>query len=57
VYAALQDWAGGSLKKMEFNTDMFEDVYRGHELFLSNIHWQNMKKYHHLLANLYNDVR
>jgi hypothetical protein len=42
---------------MEFNTDMFEDVYHEHKLFLSNICWQNIKKYHHLLANLYNNVR
>ena len=57
VHASLQDWSGGFLKKTEFNTDLFEDVYRGHELFMLNIRRANAKKCHHLLSSLYNDIR
>ncbi|KAH9975423.1 hypothetical protein BGW80DRAFT_1250991 [Lactifluus volemus] len=56
VHASLQDWSGGFLKKTEFNAEMFEDVYRGHELFISNIRQTNIRKYHRLLSNLYNEV-
>ena len=57
VHTSLQDWSGGCLKKMEFNADLFEDVYHGHKLFMSNICHANTKKCHHLLSSLYNDIR
>ncbi|KAG5654271.1 hypothetical protein H0H81_005120 [Sphagnurus paluster] len=56
VHAAISDWNTGYLKKSEFNADEFEDVYRGHELFLKNIQNERPGAYHRLMADLYKEV-
>ncbi|GLB46018.1 hypothetical protein LshimejAT787_5800030 [Lyophyllum shimeji] len=56
VYASINDWSSGFLKKSEFNADEYEDVYRGHEMFLNNIRTSKPGAYHRLMADLYKDV-
>ncbi|KAG6808410.1 hypothetical protein H0H92_004235 [Tricholoma furcatifolium] len=56
TYAAIDDWNTGFLKKSEFNGDAYEDIYRGHELFLKNILAEKPLGYHRLMANLYSEV-
>ncbi|KAG5654009.1 hypothetical protein H0H81_008318 [Sphagnurus paluster] len=56
AHASITDWNTGFLKKSEFNADEFEDVYRGHEMFLSNIRNDRPAAYHRLMADLYKEV-
>ncbi|KAF8065172.1 hypothetical protein FPV67DRAFT_1628477 [Lyophyllum atratum] len=56
TYASIEDWSSGFLKKSEFNADAYEDVYRGHELFLNNIRTNRPGAYHRLMADLYKEV-
>ncbi|KAG5641336.1 hypothetical protein DXG03_005480 [Asterophora parasitica] len=56
VWALINDWNMGYLKKSEFNADEFEDVYRGHELFLKTLCDGHPAKYHRLMADLYKQV-
>ncbi|KAG6810655.1 hypothetical protein H0H92_010892 [Tricholoma furcatifolium] len=56
VHASLDDWTVGRQTKTEFNSDQYEDVYRGHEIFLNNILEHKPRSYHRLMADLYNLV-
>jgi hypothetical protein len=56
VHAALDDWAEGYHKKIEFNADMYEDVYNGHRLFLEGIREEKPLAFHRMMADLYNVV-
>ncbi|KAG6825967.1 hypothetical protein H0H92_001683 [Tricholoma furcatifolium] len=56
TYAAIDDWNSGFLKKSEFNADAYEDIYRGHELFLNNIRSEKPRAYHRLMADLFSEV-
>lgn len=53
IHSALDDWSEGYHKKSDFNADLYEDVYKGHELFLSNIRKSNLAAYHRLMADFY----
>ncbi|GLB39851.1 hypothetical protein LshimejAT787_0703610 [Lyophyllum shimeji] len=56
LHASLDDWSTGHLRKTEFNADEYEDVYRGHELFLKQIWEAKPAAYHRLMADLYAQV-
>ncbi|KAF5384126.1 hypothetical protein D9615_003229 [Tricholomella constricta] len=56
TYAAIEDWGSGYLKRSEFNSDAYEDVYRGHKLFLENILTNKRRAYHRLMADLYQEA-
>jgi hypothetical protein len=56
VHACLDDWAEGHLRKTEFNADMYEDVYKGHEKALIEIRDKSGAAFHRLMADLYNAV-
>ena len=56
VHASLDDWAEGHHKKTEFNADLYEDVYKGHEDVLVSIRDKNPTGFHRLMADFYNDV-
>ncbi|KAF8231517.1 hypothetical protein L208DRAFT_1378067 [Tricholoma matsutake] len=54
IHASLDDWSEGHYKKTEFNADLYEDVYKGHEDFLGAIRAKSPAAFHHLMADLYN---
>ncbi|KAG6825398.1 hypothetical protein H0H92_003821 [Tricholoma furcatifolium] len=54
VHASLDEWVSGSQKKQDFNSDMYEDVYRGHELFICNMRNDKRKAYDKMMQRLYN---
>lgn len=56
THASLEDWAEGHYKKTEFNADLYEDVYRGHEDVLTRIREKSPAAFHRLMADLYNSV-
>ena len=56
MHACLDDWAEGHLRKTEFNADMYEDVYKGHEKALIEIRDKSGAAFHRLMADLYNAV-
>ncbi|KAG6856195.1 hypothetical protein H0H87_006735 [Tephrocybe sp. NHM501043] len=56
AYAAIDDWNSGFLRKSDFNEDAYEDIYRGHELFLNIILTKKPRAYHRLMADLYSEV-
>ncbi|KAG5637418.1 hypothetical protein H0H81_004625, partial [Sphagnurus paluster] len=56
IHAALDDWSTGFYRRTEFNADTYEDVYRGHELFLNTIRSKKPLAYHRLMADLFKEV-
>ncbi|GLB45664.1 hypothetical protein LshimejAT787_2500560 [Lyophyllum shimeji] len=56
IHAALDDWSTGYLRKTDFIADEYEDVYRGHALFLQQIREAKPAAYHHMMADLYTQV-
>ncbi|KAG6835141.1 hypothetical protein H0H93_004527 [Arthromyces matolae] len=56
IYASIDDWSGGFLKRGEFNAEGYEDIYKGHVLFLNNIRADRPGAYHRLMADLYAEV-
>lgn len=56
AHASLDDWADGHYKRTEFNADLYEDVYRGHEDVLTTIRDKSPAAFHRLMADLYDAV-
>ncbi|KAG6905734.1 hypothetical protein DXG01_001084 [Tephrocybe rancida] len=56
IHASIDDWSTGYQKKTDFNSEVYEDVYHGHELFLNNIRAGKAGAYHRLMADLYHLV-
>lgn len=57
THASLDDWSEGyKWKKSDLRADAYEDVYKGHELFLSNLRNQKPIFYHTLMSGLYTAV-
>jgi hypothetical protein len=56
AHTSLDDWAEGHHKKTEFNANLYEDAYRGHEDVLVAICNKSPAAFHRLMADLYNTV-
>ena len=41
---------------MDFNTDLYEDIYHSHIRFLSHIREEGVTKYHRMMAGLYSEA-
>ncbi|KAN0140651.1 hypothetical protein V8E53_001478 [Lactarius tabidus] len=54
IHSVLDDYrTTGFRRKMEFNADLYEDVYLCHMTFLSHIQEGSAAKYHRMMADLY----
>ncbi|KAH9024529.1 hypothetical protein EDB84DRAFT_1273891, partial [Lactarius hengduanensis] len=56
IHSALDDYSTGVCKKTEFNADLYEDIYIGHNSFLSHIRDGSITKYHRMMSDLYNQA-
>ncbi|KAH9041105.1 hypothetical protein EDB84DRAFT_1267264, partial [Lactarius hengduanensis] len=56
IHSALDDFRSGAQKKVEFNADRYEDIYKTHMEFLSHIREGSITKYHRLMAGLYSQL-
>ncbi|KAJ8507316.1 hypothetical protein ONZ45_g10302 [Pleurotus djamor] len=57
IHASLQlrkDPVAGGTKATAFKADEFEDVYRGHQMFLQDLQRTRLKRFHELMHGLYN---
>ncbi|KAJ8496667.1 hypothetical protein ONZ45_g12367 [Pleurotus djamor] len=57
IHASLQlrkDPVAGGTKATAFKADEFEDVYRGHQMFLQDLQRTRLKHFHELMHGLYN---
>ncbi|KAF8986201.1 hypothetical protein BDQ17DRAFT_1335651 [Cyathus striatus] len=53
IHASLEDWSTGVHRSTDFNYDLLEDIYNGHEEFFSGLHQDYPGKYHVLMHGLY----
>ena len=53
IHSAIDNYSSGLCKKMDFNADLYEDVYKSHIEFLEHIKTASSTKYHCLMADLY----
>ncbi|KAH9018522.1 hypothetical protein EDB84DRAFT_1442387 [Lactarius hengduanensis] len=56
IHSALDDYSTGVCKKTEFNADLYEDIYIGHNSFLLHIRDGSITKYHRMMSDLYNQA-
>ncbi|KAH9044082.1 hypothetical protein EDB83DRAFT_2523720 [Lactarius deliciosus] len=56
IHSALDDHSTGIYRRTEFNADLYEDIYIGHNSFLSHIRDGSIKKYHRMMSDLYNQA-
>ena len=57
IHAALDNWSVGSyMKKGDFWAEAYEDVYKGHSMFLRDLNVKKPIFFHNLMSGLYNEV-